>query len=177
MRIRKSDNAATVGQHCFEEAGLGKAPFRLTGFTTMQYQAAPGAPVQPGTSCDYCSTAIMYVCLVTSSDGKTFKVGCDCVGRTGDAGLITAYKSTPEYRKHQQELRQAKDEANKAELARLLSDASVRAQLAACIFTSQYAWGEARQDNRLAAIERSLPWCGAKGRADWLRTIRRVVAS
>ena len=53
----QSDNPAEIGQHCFERAGLGKAPFRLVGFFECKWQAAPDAPVQPGKSCDYCYQA------------------------------------------------------------------------------------------------------------------------
>ena len=75
--------------HRFEAAGLGKEPFRFTGEVTERaYCACPGAPVQPGSSCDYCGTAIRYEFWVLSADGKQFKVGCDCIHKTGDAGLI-----------------------------------------------------------------------------------------
>ena len=73
--------------HVFERAGLGKAPFRFVGLTEAKYQAGPGAPIQPGSSCDYCGEAIMEVCHIRSADGRNFKVGNVCVGKTGDAGL------------------------------------------------------------------------------------------
>lgn len=166
----KTDNAADVGMHCFEKAGLGIAPFRIIGFTTMKFQAAPGASVQPGTSCDYCGTGIMYVCLIQDRNGKQFKVGCDCVGRTGDAGLIKAYKSTKEYRAHQKALRDAKDDMNRAEIERFLADDAFCATLAGHPFTT--SWG--KEDNLLNAAQRSLPWCGAKGRSEWLRTFKKL---
>lgn len=168
----KSDNASAVGVHCFEHAGLGLAPFRVVGYTTSKHQDAPGAPVRPGTSCDYCSTAIMYVCLIQDKNGKQFKVGCDCVERTGDAGMIRAYKSTPEYRKHQKDLRQAKDKANDAELRRLLADDSFRALLTSKTFVNS----RGETTNRLDGAEKSLPWCGAAGRAQWLACFRKVLA-
>lgn len=67
--------------HPFEEAGLGVAPFRCTGHSVAKYQACHGAPIQPGASCDYCGTGIVDVFHVRSSDGRAFKVGCDCVRR------------------------------------------------------------------------------------------------
>jgi hypothetical protein len=73
--------------HVFEKAGLGQAPFKCIGCHVSQYQACGGAPIQPGSSCDYCGTGIVYVFTIASADGKTFKVGCDCVLKTGDAGL------------------------------------------------------------------------------------------
>lgn len=75
--------------HKFELAGLGKAPFRVIGCEEQIFQAAPGAPMQPGTCCDYCGTGIMYVFWITSADGNRFKVGSDCVAKTGDVGLKT----------------------------------------------------------------------------------------
>lgn len=73
--------------HVFEKAGLGQAPFTFTGCSKSEYQAHPDAPVQPGSSCDYCGTAIKIVCHIRSNDGKYFKVGNECVNKTGDVGL------------------------------------------------------------------------------------------
>lgn len=73
--------------HKFERAGLGKAPFRCVGMVENKFQACPGAPIQPGGSCDYCGAGIMYEFCILSADGRRFKVGCDCVLKTGDAGL------------------------------------------------------------------------------------------
>lgn len=73
--------------HKFEKAGLGKAPFKFIGCERKVYQAHHGAPCQPGGSCDYCGTAITYFFWCKSSDGKTFKVGCDCIFKVGDVGL------------------------------------------------------------------------------------------
>ena len=72
-------------RHPFEIAGLGVAPYHVIGFDTCQYQACPGAPILPGTSCDYCGQGIMYVMKVQASDGKKFKVGCDCVMKVSKA--------------------------------------------------------------------------------------------
>lgn len=63
--------------HLFEQAGLGKAPFYYVG----------DAEANPCISCDYCSHAIKAVFMVQSSDGKTFRVGSDCIFKVGDAGL------------------------------------------------------------------------------------------
>jgi hypothetical protein len=72
----------TIAIHPFERANLGTAPFRCTGSYESKYQACQGAPIQPGSSCDYCGQGIMTVFTIKSADGKTFKVGCDCVART-----------------------------------------------------------------------------------------------
>ncbi len=83
--------------HAFEQAGLGKAPFRYIG---MEHQDisygqrvvghAGGCPImtKPGGTCDYCGTYIVNIFTVESADGNRFKVGCECVRKTGDAGLV-----------------------------------------------------------------------------------------
>lgn len=78
--------------HKFEAAGLGKAPFRFIGQETIVYVACPGAPEQPGGYCDYCGQAIKNAFHIQASDGKRFKVGCECIRKTGDAGLIRVVK-------------------------------------------------------------------------------------
>jgi hypothetical protein len=74
--------------HRFERAGLGKAPYKFLGLTKSLFQAAPGAPVKAGSSCDFCGTAIVDCCNFQSADGKHFHVGTDCVRKVGDAGLV-----------------------------------------------------------------------------------------
>lgn len=83
--------------HCFEEAGLGKAPFRFVGIESAGDRAAVNAEraadglcytTNNATSCDYCGMGILNAYCVASADGKRFKVGCDCIRKTGDKGLI-----------------------------------------------------------------------------------------
>jgi hypothetical protein len=97
-----------VSTHRFEAAGLGKAPFTYEGFQVSKWQACPGAPVQAGSSCDYCGQSIMLVFAIRSADGRRFKVGCDCVAKVGDEGLLSAVKRAQ--RSHQGELRKARAE-------------------------------------------------------------------
>ena len=89
MQTMRNYGGEEVGTtvHVFERAGLGKAPFRFVSCQKKIYQAFPGAPVQPGSSCDFCGNGIMFEYWIRSSDGKDFKVGCDCVFKTNDAGL------------------------------------------------------------------------------------------
>lgn len=90
-----TDNNTPSGDvvlHRFEKAGLGRAPYKLVEFGRRAYCAAPGAPVQPGASCDYCGTAIFETFVLESADGKKFKVGNDCIRRAGDAGLMNVTK-------------------------------------------------------------------------------------
>lgn len=76
-------------QHVFEIAGLGKAPFKLVYVEDVYFQeirmAIHGIPRG---SCDYCSTAITTLFYIDSADGKRFHVGCECVKKISDRGLI-----------------------------------------------------------------------------------------
>lgn len=62
--------------HVFEAAGLGLAPFRLVDIWKSH------------ATCDYCGTGILWNCIVESADGRQFRVGRECVNKTGDAGMI-----------------------------------------------------------------------------------------
>jgi hypothetical protein len=102
--------------HRFELAGLGKAPFRFTGQVSEKtYQACQGAPIQAGSTCDYCGTCIRYEFWVRSACGKEFKVGCDCIHKTDDAGLIQQISVA------ERKLRDAKNVAAKARKAAKLA--------------------------------------------------------
>jgi len=88
---------ATEQIHKFEAAGLGLATFRFVGLQTAADRAAvqserAGAgqtyTTNNATSCDYCGQGILNAYCVESADGKRFKVGCDCIRKTGDTGLI-----------------------------------------------------------------------------------------
>lgn len=77
---------ATVKAHKFELAGLGVAPFRCIGHYEILH-VVPGLPARAGGSCDFCSACIRDAFTIQGADGRTFKVGSDCVLKTGDAGL------------------------------------------------------------------------------------------
>jgi hypothetical protein len=89
-------NATAIKIHCFEAAGLGKAPFRYTGmvYQDMAYGqrkvniGGVECLTKPGGSCAYCGTYIVNMFNVESADGNRFHVGCECIRKTGDAGLI-----------------------------------------------------------------------------------------
>lgn len=100
-------NALENGIHVFERAGLGIAPFRIIGVgdkvgpirytdpktgVTMEC----GSPGQPMGVCKFCGTGIRECWTIKSSDGKVFDVGCECVRKTGDAGMrkvVNAHKA------------------------------------------------------------------------------------
>ncbi len=71
--------------HPFERAGLGAAPFRCVGHEEIVFQI-PGQPARAGGSCDYCGTGIRDAFRILSADGRTFKVGCDCVRKVEARG-------------------------------------------------------------------------------------------
>lgn len=75
-------------RHVFEQAGLGAAPYTFLRVDRgVSYCACPGAPVQPGGACDFCGTGIYDHFYFRSADGREFKVGCDCLRKSGDKGF------------------------------------------------------------------------------------------
>ncbi len=144
-----------VKYHKFEIAGLGTAPYTFEGTSRMIYVACPGAPVQPGGCCDYCGTAIMDAFWLKSADGRTFKVGCDCILKTtSDRALIVAVKTARQA--HERQLRQAREAKKTAvSVARI---AAAEAQLAsvADVFHAQ--------PHPMAA---NGPFFATKTRLDW----------
>lgn len=82
--------AETLAIHPWERLGLGLAPFAFAGYSESKFVAAPGVPAKPGATCDACGASIMSVFHVTSADGKSFKVGCDCIAKLLDECATTA---------------------------------------------------------------------------------------
>lgn len=70
--------------HPFEKAGLGKAPFSCTGVSENVWDNGDGT-TKAGGVCDYCGTGIRWEFWIKGSiaGAKQFKVGCDCVAKTG----------------------------------------------------------------------------------------------
>jgi hypothetical protein len=92
--------------HKFEEAGLGIAPFKVVGIATIPSPALaeqnPDAynnrlrdiPAGYGCgSCAFCGMPLMNNFLIKSADGHRFSVGCECVRKTGDAGMVDKVKA------------------------------------------------------------------------------------
>ena len=171
--LARTDNPAEVGLHVFERAQLGKAPFRCIGYYEAKWQAHPGAPVQPGTCCDYCGQGIINAFKIRSRDGREFKVGSDCVARTGDAGLIRSYKKHPEVRAAARAKRNAKDDAVIAEWTALIE--ANRAKLAAVMVPGPDWKPEPRP--LLEDLERVWGMCGAAGRARELKHLKKLLAA
>lgn len=171
--MSKTDNVALVGTHKFEAAGLGRAPFRFEGTTEKVFVNGDGT-TRAGGSCDYCGTSIRTEFWLKSSDGRNFKVGCDCIAKAGDTGVLRAYKSSPEYRRKMAEKR-----ADKAR--------SVTLQLQALMAEKANEW--ATQPHPAGFVDRQtgkpltrldyVRWmfdhCGAAGRASLLRGLRKTL--
>lgn len=120
--------------HPFEEAGLGKAPFRCIG---VERRVGPikcadgseiGSPGQPMGSCDYCGTGIADCFTIQSGDGKRFIVGCDCVAKASAAHADNRLLTDLE--RQQAKLNKAKRDAKKA-AAQAKREAEFQARLAA----------------------------------------------
>jgi hypothetical protein len=101
---------ATTLIHAFEERGLGKAPFKFV-------REIDSGSIKAGHTCDFCGTGIRYLEEIRSSDGKVFHVGCECVFKTGDTGLVDTVK-----RAMRQSRAQAKYEKQRAESERLMAE-------------------------------------------------------
>lgn len=97
----------------FEAAGMGTAPYRFVGMHESVFNNGDGT-TKPGSSCDYCSTAIRYVFVIESADGRQHKVGCECVRHTGDKGLVE--RATREQKNIDNAKRHAREEKKLAEL-------------------------------------------------------------
>lgn len=104
--------------HKFEEAGLGKSPFQFVGMQTasdrqMVQREREGNGLMfttnYATSCDFCGTGIQNAFYLKSADGKEFKVGCECIRKSGDSGLVQIVNA--EERKKRQDKAEAKRQA------------------------------------------------------------------
>lgn len=74
--------------HPFQKSGHGSAPFKCVGYEQSWHGGGTsGAPKKPGSCCDHCATGIAHVFWIVSAEGNRFKVGSECVRKTGDAPL------------------------------------------------------------------------------------------
>ena len=166
----KTENLAQVGKHAFEIAGLGKAPFRFIG-ASENVITYPDGTQKAGGSCDYCGTGIRTECLIVSADGKQSKVGCNCIEKVGDTGILKAYKSSAEYRTKQRAIRVAKDKAVTIELTALLELKKVELQQ----MPHPYGFKDRETGMPMTKWDHviySIGCCGAAGRKAWLKTLK-----
>jgi hypothetical protein len=125
--------------HKFEEAGLGRAPFRFIGIQdTGAGRNADGLVktghingaecwTKPGGTCDYCGNYIIVFCWVRDADGEKFKVGSDCVEKVGDKGLTNKVKKAVSARRLKQ--RKERDARRIKEARELLTREDIRGRL------------------------------------------------
>jgi hypothetical protein len=170
-----TDNAAEVGMHVFERAGLGKAPFRCIGIDE-KFITHPDGTTQASGSCAYCSTGIRYVYIVIGRDRKPFGVGCDCVERTDDAGLIRSYKNLPEVRALNRARAKAKDDAIIAEWNALFSAPETISKLSAIMVPGR-PWVPGDEVTLFDDFKRIWGMCGAAGHKRTLKALKNRLAA
>lgn len=124
-----NDNLAGTTIHKFENAGLGKAPYTFLG---IEVKVGPivtpdggtiGAPGQPMGTCQFCFTGIRDCYYLRSADGREFYVGCDCIKKAGDKGLLR-YVKAEEARKRREKAEKKRQAAwqHRMEIRRQLRD-------------------------------------------------------
>lgn len=94
--------------HVFTLSGLGQSPFYL--HNPVGQEIAETASVF---FCEHCGTVLKNRHFIKSSDGKVSVVGIDCLNKSGDNGLIDAFKE--QQRKSKQEARMNHIEQKQAE--------------------------------------------------------------
>jgi len=163
--------------HPWERCGLGVAPYRMVGSGVVTYQACHGAPVQPGTSCDYCGQGIMNVFSVQGKCGSVFNVGCDCVAKVCDPreGVRTQVEAAD--RKHRNALakaaRQRRDVSNKAKIAAFMHDHedAMRSLPHPRATEGEFFAGKSLMDYATWMLANA----GAKGRGELLKVLRNAM--
>lgn len=164
----------TTTIHPFEQAGLGKAPFRYIG-AVEQHLTRDGTVVcgtysgvqvetNPGGTCDYCGLAIINMYRVRSADGNTFKVGCDCLKKVD---IINPSTLKADIKK----TKDAKADARIADAKALLANNAVRAALASKPHPAP--WAQAKGLTMLNQVEWLLANGGRTGKTDAAKIIEK----
>ena len=166
----KSDNPELIGKHAFEAAGLGKPPYKFMGITQEVFNNGDGT-TKPGGCCKYCYAGILWAFWLKSSDGHSFCVGSECINRSGDKGLIEAYKSSPEYRALQKAKRDERDRIRTAEIDSLLADVDVITRLMRTPSPTRADRGETGYDHAMWVRKHS----GASGRSHLHKWIKGLL--
>ena len=170
----KTDNAPQVGKHAFEIAGLGLAPFKFIGASENSITYPDGTTKAAGT-CDYCGTGIRLECRIVSADKKQSVVGCNCVEKVGDTGILKAYKSSPEFRAHKRKLAQLKDAAVRKEIDLLLAECAPH-------FSAQpHPYGYINRSTKepltyLDYVKFGMGMSGMAGRKTWVKFLREKIS-
>lgn len=161
--------------HPWEKAGLGTAPFRYTGYERITYQACRDAPIQPGSTCDYCGTAISSVYWIRSNDGRTFKVGSTCVGKTNARGsrVFTEVQKAARKAKRQEATERAKE--RRADLVAYLLTIEGRRALRA--LSHPQTWRAENGETLLNSVVWTLRHAGQAGTLKTIRMVNRVTGA
>jgi len=165
----KTDKRELVGKHAFEVAGLGKAPFKFIGVNENRLKSG-----QPGGTCGYCWNGILYEYRIVSYDGKVSSVGCNCIEKVGDKGLIKAYKQSPEYRKMVRDSTKRRGQRAKEEIESLLGGAGVKEMLV----SFPHPYGIERDGAKLTMMDYvnfSLHSCGPSGMCKLKSFVKRFI--
>lgn len=176
----KTDNHNEVGMHVFERSGLGRAPFRFVDVFEKFITHNDGSTQASG-CCQHCFTGIRWCCVIRDADGKEFVVGTSCVEKTGDRGLIKAFKTSPQMREIARKQRDARDDRVTAEWNALWADPATEAKFSGEAF-QDWKWGKAWGEKvwfTLTAREfwdRKWNMCGAAGRARTLKSLKKRLA-
>lgn len=165
--------ASPAELHAFERAGLGKAPFRFTGVRKNLF-VIPGCPdaTKPGSSCDLCGTPMTYEFWISSSDGKSFKVGSECVAKTGDAGLRRVVDTKVAQMKRESTHKSQDERAARA--VSLLSDEQSRTALSSLPHPNAFIASKGR--TLLDWAEWNMSHAGRAGKVKVEKTIRAALS-
>lgn len=174
MKTTTTENENLVGTtvHAFELAGLGRAPFKYVRMEVKLHQA-PGEVARAGSTCDYCGTAITNCFWLRSADGREFKVGCDCIAKADDAGLMRRISRVKA--DHERALRARRDEKRKDEIVEMLADRTVREKLESLPHPRGF---KNRETGEALTLFHWASWmlahAGAKGRREVAKKIEEV---
>lgn len=167
-------DTATINRpaHIFEQSGLGRAPFRVVGFFSYPspsmaasnpraymdacHEAANTAKTHGvrGGACEHCGMALMNNYILASADHRRFVVGCDCVRKTGDLGVIAAVERAERARRNLQSKARKTAKLNAAKVAaRVAGKVSRIALLAAHSDLFRAAWAH-RADKFVRSVLR-----------------------
>lgn len=106
-----TDEAAKI--HPYQAAGLGIAPFYYVGASREVFRACPGAPEQPGASCDYCGAGLKNVYRVRDARGRVSRLGSSCINRIDPA----LWRAVLEARREERAAEAARNAAKRRERA------------------------------------------------------------
>lgn len=157
--------------HAWEAYGvLGRAPYTVLGFQGTADRAgeqrereAAGLTFTSnlcGGTCAVCGQAIFNVYRIRSADGVEFKVGPDCVAKSGDAGLRRRVAS--DKYANAKRLRKAREAAREAAAKLLLAEPAVKVELS--LVKHGHAYHASKGLTRFDEAEFLLMRGGASGR-------------